>query len=193
LQIKPLFGNESDYDIDEGQIDRETVLIRSGKSMGNGMIGDISDIVYVKPENFDKMKTREIAAELEKINSRMIAEGCKYILVGPGRWGTRDRFIGIPVSWPQISNAAVIVEMSMEGFPLDASLGSHFFHNLTSMKVGYFSVNHTNPEDYIRMDILSGEKAEAETGFIRRIKLPHPLQVLMDGKKGIAMVLKPHH
>jgi hypothetical protein len=193
LQIKPLFGNESDYDIDEGQMDREMVLIRSGKSMGNGMIGDISDIVYVKPESFDKLKTREIAAELDKINTRMIAEGKKYILVGPGRWGTRDRFIGMPVSWPQISNAAVIVEMSMEGFPLDASLGSHFFHNLTSMKVGYFSVNHTNPEDYIRMDILAGEKAVAETGFIRRIVFPRPLQVLMDGKKGIAMVLKPNH
>jgi hypothetical protein len=190
LQIKPLFGNESDYNIDEEQIDWDNVLIRSGKSMGNGMIGNLSDFIYVKPGSFDRLKTREIAAELEKINARMAREGRKYILVGPGRWGTRDRFIGIPVSWPQISNTAVIIEMSMEGFPLDASLGSHFFHNLTSMNVGYFSVNHTNPDDFIRLDVLDGEKAVTETEFIRLVRFSRPLQVLMDGKKGTALVLK---
>ena len=192
LQIKPLFGNQSDYSIDYDNIDNDIVLLRSGKSMGNGKIDDIADIVYVKTESFDKMKTREIACEIEKLNSAMIRQKRKYVLIGPGRWGTRDRFIGIPLAWPQISCAAVIVEMSMEGFPLDASLGSHFFHNLTSMNVGYFSVNHTNPDDFVREErLLEGETIE-ETGFLRHVRFPKPLQILMDGRKGMALILKPN-
>ena len=192
LQIKPLFGNQSDYSIDHDNIDNDLVLLRSGKSMGNGKIDDIADIVYVKTESFDKMKTREIACEIEKLNSAMIRQKRKYVLIGPGRWGTRDRFIGIPLAWPQISNAAVIVEMSMEGFPLDASLGSHFFHNLTSMNVGYFSVNHTNPDDFVREErLIEGETIE-ETGFLRHVRFPEPLQILMDGRKGMALILKPN-
>ncbi len=189
LQIKPLFGNESDYNIDEAQVDKAKILVRSSKSMGNGLISNLRDIIYVREENFDKMKTRDIAAEIDKLNSAMLKQGRKYILIGPGRWGTRDRFIGIPVSWPHISNAAVIIEMSMEGFPLDASLGSHFFHNLTSMNVGYFSVDHNNPDDFIRMDLVDGEIA-AETRFVRHVRFPRPLGVLMDGKKGMALIIK---
>ncbi len=192
LQIKPLFGNQSDYSIDHDNIDNDLVLLRSGKSMGNGKIDDIADIVYVKTESFNKMKTREIACEIEKVNSVMIRQKRKYVLIGPGRWGTRDRFIGIPLAWPQISNAAVIVEMSMEGFPLDASLGSHFFHNLTSMNVGYFSVNHTNPDDFVREEkLLEGETIE-ESGFLRHVRFPEPLQILMDGRQGMALILKPN-
>jgi hypothetical protein len=189
LQIKPLFGNESDYNIDEALVNKEKVLVRSSKSMGNGLISNLRDIIYVREENFDKMKTRDIAAEIDKLNSVMLRQGRKYILIGPGRWGTRDRFIGIPVSWPQISNAAVIIEMSMEGFPLDASLGSHFFHNLTSMNVGYFSVDHNNPDDFIKTDMIDGEIA-AETRFVRHVRFPRPLGVLMDGKKGMALIIK---
>jgi CheY-like chemotaxis protein len=190
LQIKPLFGNESDYNIDEERVNKNSILIRSGRSMGNGMINNLGDVIYIKPETFDKMKTREMAVEIDRINSGMLKSGRKYILIGPGRWGTRDRFIGIPVSWPQISNAAVIVEMSMEGFPLDASLGSHFFHNLTSMNVGYFSVNHTSPDDIIRTGILAEADLVEETGFVRHVRFSSPLQVLMDGKKGLALILK---
>ena len=192
LQIKPLFGNQSDYSIDHDKIDNDLVLLRSGKSMGNGRIDNIADIVYVKTGSFDKMKTREIACEIEKLNSAMIWQKRKYVLIGPGRWGTRDRFIGIPLAWPQISNAAVIVEMSMEGFPLDASLGSHFFHNLTSMNVGYFSVNHTNPEDFVKEEMLLEGEIVEETGFLRHVRFPEPLHILMDGRKGMALILKPN-
>ncbi|MGF1584945.1 MAG: PEP/pyruvate-binding domain-containing protein [Bacteroidales bacterium] len=190
LQIKPLFGNASDYSIDHDQINKDEILLKSGRSMGNGKVDYLSDIIYVKTEDFDRLRTKEMAIEIEEINARMQAGKKKYILIGPGRWGTRDRFIGIPVTWPQISNAAVIVEMSIEGFPLDASLGSHFFHNLTSMNVGYFSVNHTNPGDFIRMDMLSGGEVEEETRFFRHVRYKEPLEVLMDGKQGIALILK---
>jgi hypothetical protein len=190
LQIKPLFGNASDYSIDHDLINQDEILLKSGRSMGNGKVDNLSDIVYVKTEDFDRLRTREMAAEIEELNVRMQAARKKYILIGPGRWGTRDRFIGIPVTWPQISNAAVIVEMSIEGFPLDASLGSHFFHNLTSMNVGYFSVNHTNPGDFIRMDMLLDGEVENETRFFRHVRYQKPLEVLMDGKQGMALILK---
>ena len=111
------------------------------KSMGNGVINDITDIIYIEPEKFNNKLTIEMADEIDSINEKMVRENRKYVLIGPGRWGTRDRFLGIPVVWPQISNAKVIVEVCLPNFHLDASLGSHFFHNVTSMNVGYFSVN----------------------------------------------------
>ena len=190
LQIKPLFGSESEYSIDPDKIKNEEVMLRSGKSMGNGKLDNLSDIIYIKTEAFDRMRTREMAAEIERLNSAMLKQKRKYILIGCGRWGTRDRFIGIPVTWPQISNAAVIVEMSMEDFPLDPSLGSHFFHNLTSMNVGYLSVNHTNPDDFIRMEMMDEGMLVEETRFFRHARFDNPLQVLMDGKKGMALIIK---
>ena len=121
--------------------------------------------------------------EIEKLNKEMLQKGRKYVLIGPGRWGTRDRFIGIPVAWPQISNAKVIVEMSMEGFPLDASLGSHFFHNVTSMDVGYFSVNHTSPVDRINWDVLKKQKVIKETKYFKHVQFEKPIRIMMDGKQ----------
>ncbi len=109
--------------------------------MGNGVIDDISDIIYVEPEKFNNMLTVEMASEIEIMNEKMLRENERYILIGPGRWGSRDKFLGIPVVWPQISNAKVIVEIGLPDFHVDASLGSHFFHNVTSMNVGYFSVS----------------------------------------------------
>src|SRR6056297_1406329 len=108
--------------------------------MGNGKIDYIRDVIFVDEEKFDNNRTLEMTNEIEKLNKQMLKRNQKYILIGPGRWGTRDKFIGIPVVWSQISNAKVIVEVGLEDYPLDASLGSHFFHNLTSMNVGYLSI-----------------------------------------------------
>ncbi|MCU0455065.1 MAG: hypothetical protein MUE74_02090, partial [Bacteroidales bacterium] len=141
LQIKPLLGSGAGYNIDPDTVDYENLLLESPRAMGNGAICNISDLVYLEPDKFDNMRTLEMAAEIDDINDEMLRENCGYVLIGPGRWGTRDRFLGIPVLWPQISNARVIVEIDLPGFNLDASLGSHFFHNVTSMNVGYFSVN----------------------------------------------------
>lgn len=190
LQIKPLVGNESDYSIEENKLDKNQILLYTHKSMGNGRIDEITDIIYAVPEKFDNLKTLEMTYEIEKLNAQMLKENRKYVLIGPGRWGTRDRFIGIPVAWPQISNAKIIVEMSLDDFPMDASLGSHFFHNVTSMNVGYFSVNHTSPGDFIRWEIISKQEKIAETKYFRHVRFEKPFSVLMDGKKGIAVILK---
>jgi len=120
----------------------------------------------------------------------MVLENRKYILIGPGRWGTRDPFIGIPVNWSQISNAKVIVETSLEEFPLDASLGSHFFHNVTSMNVGYFSIQHDSPTSFIRWDELGEQEVVEETGFVKQVRFTEPVCIMMDGKKRISIILR---
>jgi hypothetical protein len=188
LQIKPMLGSSGEYTIDLDQIDKQSILIFAEKSMGNGRIDDISEIIFVKPESFDKLKTKEIALEIEELNRLMSAEKRNYILIGPGRWGTRDPFIGIPVNWSQISMAKVIIETSMEDFPLDASLGSHFFHNVTSMNVGYFSIQHNSLTEFVDWNEINNQKVIKETRFLRYICFPEPLNIIMDGKKQISIV-----
>jgi hypothetical protein len=188
LQIKPLIGNATDYEVDMSKIDKDSILLYCEKEMGNGLMDDIHDLVFVDPETFDKGKTMEMAEEIDKINSEMGKSGKKYILIGPGRWGTRDRFIGVPVAWPQISNARVIVETSLEGFPLDASSGSHFFHNVTSMNVGYFCVQPELSESFIRYDLLRKQPGLKKTNYFSIVHFEEPLTVRMDGKKRISVV-----
>jgi hypothetical protein len=188
LQIKPLIGNVADFEVDMAKVDKNRILLYSEKEMGNGLIDSIEEVVFVDPETFDKGKTVEMAAEIDKINAEMVKAGKKYILIGPGRWGTRDRWIGIPVVWPQISNAKVIVETSLEGFPLDASSGSHFFHNVTSMNVGYFCVQPELSDSFIRFDVLKAQKDIVKTEYFSIVKFEKPLSVRMDGKKRISVV-----
>jgi len=188
LQIKPLIGNIAGFNIDMEKVNRDEILLYSEKEMGNGLIDTIDEVVFVDPDTFDKSKTVEMAEEIDQINREMGKAGKKYILIGPGRWGTRDRWIGIPVMWPQISNAKVIVETSMEGFPLDASSGSHFFHNVTSMNVGYFCVQTEYSESFIRYDVLKAQKDVRKTDFFTIVKFDKPLTVRMDGKKRISVI-----
>lgn len=188
LQIKPLVGNDDDYNIDLDSLDYDDVILFSEKSMGNGSVEDITDIIYIDPENFDNTKTLEMATEIEKLNSKLMKENRKYILMGPGRWGTRDQFIGIPVVWPQICNAKVIVEMSLKNFPLDASLGSHFFHNVTSMNVGYFTVQYRGSNDFIKWDIIKNQKQVEQHKYARHVRFEKPVTVVMDGKKRISVI-----
>ena len=122
------------------------------------------------------------------MNEKMMVENRKYVLLGPGRWGTRDKFLGIPVVWPQISNAKVIVEVGLPDFHVDASLGSHFFHNVTSMNVGYFSINHASNEGTIIWDKLNKQKIVENGKFFRHIRFEKPLLIRMDGKKGMAVI-----
>ena len=169
---------------------KDEIILYTHKSMGNGRLDNITDVIFADPEKFDNLKTLEMTCEIEKLNSKMLKENKKYVLIGPGRWGTRDRFIGIPVAWPQISNARIIVEISLDDFPMDASLGSHFFHNVTSMNVGYFSVNHTSPGDFIRWEVLKKQEVIAETKYFKHVRFKQPFSVLMDGKKGLAVILQ---
>ena len=187
LQIKPLVGNVHDYRINKEEIHHEKTLIYAEKGMGNGLIEGVSDLIYVDPATFDKKYTEEMAEEIDQLNSVMIDNNRKYVLLGPGRWGTRDKWIGIPVNWPQISNAKVIIEYSMKDFPLDASLGSHFFHNLTANNIGYFSIIHDSTS-YIKWDRLLLQNEVKHYKYFKHIKFENELTIKIDGKERIAII-----
>jgi len=188
LQIKPIIGAALDYEVNMDEIDKSHILLYSEKSMGNGMINNIRDVIYVDKDIFDKSKTLEIAAEIDAFNDEMISRNKQYVLLGPGRWGTRDRWIGIPVTWPQIYNAKIIIETSLEDFPLDASSGSHFFHNVTSMNVGYFSVQHNQRNSVINWDILKSQRIIEQGNYVKHVQFNNNLTVKMDGKKRISVI-----
>ncbi len=189
LQIKPMIGTDFDIRIDFDKLDRSRLLLYSSHSMGNGTIDTITDVIYVDPDLFDNTRTQEMAEEIAAMNAGMMKAQRHYVLIGPGRWGSRDRFIGIPVNWPQISHAKVIVETSLEDFPLDASLGSHFFHNVTSMNVGYLSVQHYDENDLIRWDVLRSQKVVEQGTFCRHVRFREPLKIYMNGKKRATAIL----
>ncbi len=188
LQIKPLVGSGAGYDIEPESIDNDDLILESRKSMGNGIIDKITDVIYLEPDKFDNLHTTEMAEEIDSINDKMLKENRMYILIGPGRWGTKDRFLGIPVAWPQISNAKVIVEVDLPDFHLDASLGSHFFHNVTSMNVGYFSINQEVSDGKIMWEKLDRQNIIEKGKYFRHVRFGNPLVVRMDGKKGIAVI-----
>ena len=188
LQIKPLVGNDEDFNINLNEINMDNLILFSEKSMGNGKISDVQDLIFVDPDRFDNMKTKEIAAEIEIMNKKMMKLNKKYVLIGPGRWGTRDPYIGIPVVWPQICNAKTIIEMSLEDFPLDASLGSHFFHNVTSMNVGYFTVQHRGGNDKINWKLINSQLIVQETKYLKHVRFTKNINIIMDGKKRVSLI-----
>jgi hypothetical protein len=188
LQIKPMVGSGAGYSIDEESINNDNTILVTNKSMGNGIIDDITDFIYIDPDKFSNKLTNEMAKEIDLMNEKMMQENRRYVLLGPGRWGTRDRFLGIPVVWPQISNAKIIVEVGLPDFHVDASLGSHFFHNVTSMNVGYFSINHESNEGTISWDKLNNQKVIENGKFFRHIRFENPVLIRMDGKKGMAVI-----
>ena len=187
LQVKPIVEMKTDFELAPEHIDPERTILYSSKTMGNGQIEHISDVIYVDAGSFDKTDTLTIAAEIDRLNQQMITENREYILIGPGRWGSRDRFIGIPVTWPQISSAKVIVEAGLPDLPLDPSLGSHFFHNVISMHVGYFSVP-CDSTDFIRWDQLKTQTLIHQTKYVRHVRFDQPLCIQMDGKNRRAVV-----
>lgn len=192
LQIKPLIGDQIRDRIEFDKLDREQMVLFTKSSVGNGKLSNISDVIYIDNEKFTKLKTQQMAEEIEYLNDLMIGEDRQYILIGPGRWGSRDRFVGIPVNWSQISNAKVITEVSLDNFPLDSSLGSHFFHNVTSMNIGYCSVKHSSATDFVNWELLKKQKLINETTFFRHVRFRKPLSVLMDGKQKTSAVVVPN-
>ncbi|BBE20311.1 phosphoenolpyruvate synthase [Aquipluma nitroreducens] len=188
LQIKPLIRRDDQLAVNVGDVDPEKTIMFARRGMGNGIISGITDVIFVDPDRFDKMKTREIAVEISKFNRKMDFLNKEYILVGPGRWGTRDPFTGIPVAWANISKARVIVEMGLKDFPLDGSLGSHFFHNVTSMNVGYFTIPHNSSDSNINMEILKNRPVIEEGKYIKHVSFEKPLHIIMDGKNREALI-----
>lgn len=190
LQLKPLIRNAEFFTIDTDELVMDDLALYTERGMGNGKIENIRDIIYADPGKFNKAETQQMTYELEKINEKLRHENRSYILIGPGRWGTRDRWLGIPVVWTQISNAKVIVETDLDDFKVDASLGSHFFHNITSMNIGYLTVHQSNKRDFIDWQWLKNIKpAEVSEHFVH-ISLENPLTVLMDGKQSISLIKK---
>jgi hypothetical protein len=190
LQLKPLIHRQEKVDINLTEVNREECFLYSNKTMGNGRELGISDIVWVDPDSFDRSKTLEMAAEIEEMDTQLKKLGRRYILAGPGRWGSRDRWLGIPVSFSQISRAKIIVEADLPDFVIDSSLGSHFFHNLTSMNIGYIKISHDGG-DFIDWNWLKSIPAEQSSAHCRWTSLHAPVEVAMDGRTSKAFILKP--
>ncbi len=191
LQIRPIVINEQSLNFRIDNIKQDDVIIYSEKALGNGVYNQIADVVYVKPEAFKPAESLKIARELEKINDQFVQSQQAYMLVGPGRWGSSDPWLGIPIKWAHISQARIIVESGLEHFRVDPSQGTHFFHNLTSFGVGYLTVNPFMNDGIYRVDFLDSQPAVAETEFLRHVKFPKSLKIEIDGKTNRAVVYKP--
>ena len=192
LQIRPIVDSKQVLDEDLKKIPDSQCLLRSHNSLGHGISEDVVDVVYVKTdENFSASNNPVIATEIEQINRRFLADGKNYILVGPGRWGSSDYWLGIPVKWPHISAARVIVEAGLKNYHVDPSQGTHFFQNLTSFGVGYFTINTYTGNGVFQKEILDAMDAVEETDHVRHVRFNHPLKVMMDGKKQEGVVLLP--
>jgi len=190
LQIRPIVDNKETITTDLEKVSKEETIVYSTSALGNGVINDLHDLIYIKPNSFDSSKTAEIALIVEKINTQFLKEGKSYILIGPGRWGSSDPWLGIPVKWPQISAARLIIESGLENYRVDPSQGTHFFQNLTSFRVGYFTINPYINDGYYDLDYLNSFEPIFEDEFIRHIKFPNPLIVKIDGKKNIGVIYK---
>ena len=192
LQIRPIVDSKQVLDEDLQQIPDEKCLLRSNNSLGHGISEDVFDVVYVKTdENFTAANNPMIADEIETINRKFLNEDKNYILIGPGRWGSSDYWLGIPVKWPHISAARVIVEAGLKNYHVDPSQGTHFFQNLTSFGVGYFTINTYTGDGVMQKEILDSMPAIEETEHVRHVRFERPLKVMMDGKKQTGVVLLP--
>lgn len=191
LQIRPMVDRCEMLDEEVLNWPHEKALIISDKALGHGATDGIRSVLMVKPEKFSFANNAAIAAEIEKINSNFTAANENYILIGPGRWGSSDAALGIPVKWPHISAARLIVETAVDGNRIEPSQGTHFFQNLTSFGVGYFTVGGPDSESWLDMDYLSRCEAAYESEFLRLIKFDEHLPIAINGPKGCGIVLKP--
>ncbi len=191
LQIRPQAAGYAAPDIPADLMTSEEAVVVTDVALGNGRQDEIRDILYVPRQVFDRGKTREIAAEIDTFNRRLVDEARPYLLVGPGRWGSSDRWLGIPVRWEQISGARVIVETDLADFKVTPSQGTHFFQNLTSFQVGYLTVNSTQGKGRLDWDWLDEQSAQGEGKYLRHIVLEDPLAILIDGRTSRGVVLRP--
>ena len=189
LQIRPISSDSLKADVDWRSIDTEGAFVNSSSALGTGWVEGIQDIIYLKADVFDKMKTREMAAELRELNARMRAEGRQYILIGYGRWGSSIPTLGVPVVWSDISETKVLVECSLPDFRVDPSQGTHFFQNLTSFNAGYVNVDpYTRQGDSLDLSVLDALPAQEETPWMRLVHLEKPISACVDGRSGRAFL-----
>lgn len=191
LQIRPIIDRKDLVDDSVLQISDDSVLLKSNTALGHGNIENINTIVYVRPENFSSSRNSLIAREIEKINRDFVKNNINYILIGPGRWGSSDTALGIPVKWPNISAARLIVESSLSNYRIEPSQGTHFFQNLTSFGVGYFTINPSSSDGIYDIDYLNSLPAIYESESIRIVSFDKSLVIGINGVKGVGVVAKP--
>ena len=190
LQIRPIIDRKELVDDTILEIPDDQLILKSNTALGHGNIDNVSTILYVRPENFSSMNNQKIAEEIERINREFTAAQKGYVLIGPGRWGSSDTALGIPVKWPHISNAKLIVEASLSNYRIEPSQGTHFFQNLTSFGVGYFTINPASHDGIYDIDYLNSLPAAYESEFIRIVEFPNPLTIGINGRKGVGVVKK---
>ena len=192
LQMRPIVDSKQVLDDDLLSVDDSRCLLRSHNSLGHGISEDVVDVVYIKTDdNFTAANNPRIADEVERVNRKFIDSGKNYVLVGPGRWGSSDYWLGIPVKWSHISAARVIVEAGLANYRVDPSQGTHFFQNLTSFGVGYFTVNTYKNDGIYRKELLDAMPAVEETKYVRHVRFSRPLKIMMDGMKQEGVVILP--
>lgn len=190
LQIRPIVDNDQSSSIDIEQVKPEDTLILSNSALGNGVFDWMTDLVYIKPESFDPAHSEQMAQSVEKINSKLREEKRNYILIGPGRWGSSDPWLGVPIKWPQISEARIIVESGLEKYRIDPSQGTHFFQNLTSFGVGYMTINPYIRDGSCNFEYLQEQEARYEDTYVRHIRFSTPLMIMIDGRTNRGVVYR---
>ena len=192
LQIRPIVDNKLSIEADLSHIDKSKAVFYSKNVLGHGIYNDIHDIIYIKTETFNAINNSLIASEIEAINNQFVKQGKNYVLIGPGRWGSSDPWLGVPVKWTFISQAQIVVELGLENYRVEPSQGSHFFQNLTSFGVAYITLApYLNHDEMLDMNYLNSQPAVYETEFIRHIHFDSPLTALIDGRKGCGVLEKP--
>ena len=192
LQIRPIVENIIEDEIEFSDSDISNSILYSEKVLGHGVIKDIYDVIYVKPDKFDSLNNQACVNIIERLNNQMVEEDKNYILIGPGRWGSSDPWLGIPVVWSQISAARLIVESGLENYQIEPSQGTHFFQNLTSFKVGYFTINPFKKDGFWDLDFLSEAEAVYEDHFVKHIRFNSELLIKIDSKRSKGIIIKPN-
>jgi hypothetical protein len=191
LQIRPLVLWAETRDVDLENFASEDTICQAEQVLGNGHIREVRDVVYVRPENLDRSKTSAIAAEIGSVNAKLRAAKRPYLLIGPGRWGSADPWLGVPVKWSQISGVRCMVETDLSEIHVEPSQGSHFFQNITSFGIGYLTVNHASGTGTVNYKWLDGLPAVNETSLLRHVAFDRALDIVLDNRKNRGVVLKP--
>jgi hypothetical protein len=191
LQMRPLALSREEEELEVGEVRPEQILCRSPQVLGNGRIDGIRDLVVVDFHRFDRSSSREAAEAVTRFNASLVAAGIPYLLIGVGRWGSADPWLGIPVAWDQISGARAIVEAGFKDFKVTPSQGTHFFQNLTAFNIGYFTVNPEAGEGFVDWDWLASREASGEHGVVRHLRLDAPVVIQMNGKRNEGWIFKP--
>jgi len=191
LQLRPLVLKHEWEVLDVEVTQTKNLVCQSDRVLGNGVVNDIHDVIVVNIKTFNRLKSRDVAEEIRRFNSKLLSAGKPYLLIGVGRWGSLDPMLGIPVKWEHIAGARVIVETGFDDFNVIPSQGSHFFHNIMSFRIGYFTVTHENNESFVDWDWLKHQKDVEKLQYTRHLKFKNPLIVKMNGRKNRGIILKP--